>query len=463
MTDLNRREFLRYSADAAGRAVAGFAALNAIISAPPAWGRSGRPPAAQDGEGGYGKLLRAGPDLALPKGFSYRVIGVEGSMMSDGYATPGRHDGMGAFSLPNGNILLIRNHERDDHPAPGIAMGEEAAAYDPGGAAGTVSLEVHPETREVIRDFVSLNGTYRNCAGGATPWGSWLSCEEAFFGPESGFGEYHGYIFEVPVTRQRAERTEPLVAMGRFVHEAVAVDPQTGIVYETEDHFKAGFYRFLPNAPYRDGLPGDLRAGGRLQVLAVRGRPRYDTSKGQRVGATLPVTWVDIPDCNPLVGPAEFGTVFEQGFSAGGARFSRLEGCFYGDGNVYFVATDGGDKELGQVWQYRPTGPDEGALTLVFESRSRGVLKRPDNICVSPRGAIILCEDANMGRHYVRGLTRDGKVFDIAANIRNDSELAGAVFSPDGRTLFFNVLGGGRKRSKGMTLAVWGPWENGAV
>ncbi len=461
MSHLSRREFVFRSTALAGRAIVGFVALDAVMTRS-ASGTTVRPTALL-GDGGYGPLRKAGPELELPEGFSYTVIGVEGSPMTDGNPTPGRHDGMCAFPLPNGNIRLIRNHELEDPPRVGVTIGSPNVAYDRGAAAGCTSLEIQPETREVIRDFVSLNGTFRNCAGGPTPWGSWLSCEEAFFGPESGFAEYHGYVFEVPVTREELAYTEPIIALGRFVHEAVAVDPSTGIVYQTEDHFKAGFYRFLPNEPYGPGKAGDLRAGGSLQMLGIRDRSKYDTAKRQRRGRSLPVTWVDIAEPNPLVTPAEFSAVFDQGTYGGGARFSRLEGCFYHDGAVYFVATDGGDRELGQIWEYRPSDSDDGTLTLIFESRSKGTLKRPDNICVSPRGAIVMCEDANERRQYVRGLTQDGKVFDIAAPAENDRELAGATFSPDGQTLFFNIQGNREKKHAGMTFAVWGPWERGAI
>ncbi len=384
-------------------------------------------------------------------------------MMADGCATPGRHDGMCAFPLANGNIRLVRNHEVENSPAADAAIGDTSTAYDPGAGGGTTSLEIDPVTRELVRDFVSLNGTWRNCAGGPTPWGTWLSCEEAFFGPESGFGKRHGYVFEVPVTRERSEMTEPIVGMGRFVHEAVAVDPRTGFIYQTEDHFQAGCYRFLPIEPYANGRPGNLHAGGRLQMLAIREKPRYETSRRQKVGRPLPVTWVDIEDPNPLGGPNDFQVVFNQGYEAGGARFSRLEGAWYENGAIYIVSTSGGDRELGQVWQYRPGAEDEGELTLIFESRSRGVLKRPDNMCVSPKGSIIVCEDANERRQYVRGITSEGQVFDIAANIANESEVAGVTFSPDGQTLFFNILGDAQKHDLGLTVAVWGPWENGAV
>lgn len=458
--EIDRRRFLQRSAALAGRAVVGLAALESLAACA-SLGNARR--LAGPGDGGYGPLERAGPELALPRGFEYRVLGIEGSPLSDGYRTPGRHDGMAAFPLPNGNIRLIRNHEVANAPRPDAAVGDPAKAYDLGAGGGTVSLEIDPQTRQVIRSFISLNGTWRNCAGGPTPWGSWLSCEEAFFGPESGFERLHGYVFEVPAEAEETVTAEPLVALGRLVHEAVAVDPETGIIYQTEDYTRAGFYRFVPRVPFVRGSQGDLGAGGRLQMLAVAGKPRYDTRTWQRVGAELPVTWVDIDDPDPQGGPEQVSAVFEQGYSAGGALFARLEGCWYGGGRVYFVSTNGGDAQLGQVWEYRPAEGAEGGLRLVFESPSRHVLNRPDNVAVSPRGAVVLCEDSGADRQYVRGITPDGRVFDLAANLASDSEFAGVCFSPDGRTMFFNALGDARGRQPGMTFAVWGPWEEGAV
>ena len=465
MPSYDRREFLKQSASLTGRAVAGFAALNGIACSPGAAGDGSEEvrPVANQGDGGYGGLRNAGPELQLPAGFSYRMFGMEGSATSDGYVTPSRHDGMAAFPGPDGLIRLIRNHEVENNPAPTAAMGDISQAYDPGAGGGTITLDVHPETRELVRDFVSLNGTWRNCAGGPTPWGSWLSCEEAFFGQESGFGQAHGYVFEVPADREGCERSEPLKGLGRFVHEAIAVDPRSGIVYETEDLFQAGFYRFVPDDPYRAGHKGDLRAGGRLQMMAIEGLPRYDARKQQRIGRVLPVVWVDIDDPDPQGGPEDRSVVFDQGAEKGGARFSRLEGCFYADGNVYVVATDGGDEEFGHIWQYTPTGPDRGTLVLIFESPGQRVLNRPDNICVSPKGSLIICEDGHGGQMHIRGLTPDGKIFDLAKNRTRHHEMAGCTFSPDGRTLFFNLLGNVDDRRPGMTFAMWGPWDNGAV
>ena len=194
-------------------------------------------------------------------------------------------------------------------------------------------------------------------------------------------------------------------------------------------------------------------------MLAIRGTPNYDTRTGQLVGNPLPVRWVDIDDPDPAVAETDSLAVYNQGLSNGGATFARLEGCWYGNGSIFLNSTSGGDAELGQVWQYRPRGPLAGQLVLLFESPSAEVLDAPDNLCVSPRGGLVLCEDGD-DEQYVRGLTQRGQIFDVAKNMvpgAEDSEFAGATFSPDGRTLFVNI------QTPGLTFAIWGPWEDGAL
>lgn len=414
------------------------------------------------GEGGYGELVDAGPELALPAGFSYTVVSRGGEAMTDGTPTPGAFDGMAAFAMPNGHVRLIRNHENRDLPFTARLKGRPETAYDRKAGACVTSLEVQlaaDGTPRLVKDFISINGTSINCAGGPTPWGSWLTCEETTEGKQIGWEQEHGYIFEIPASAEGPVEAVPLKAMGRFVHEAVAVDPDTGIVYETEDRQIAGFYRFIPSER------GVLRAGGRLEMLAIRGRENYDTADGQRVGVDLPVTWVEIRNPDPGTLWGEDNNVFAQGFTRGGARFSRLEGCWYGDRSIYFHATNGGDARLGQVWRYRPgsTAADGGTLTLIFESPSKEVLNAPDNITVSPRGGIVICEDNEAP--FVRGLTPDGAIFDIAKNLVNPTEFAGACFSPDGKVLFVNIMGStvDAGRHQGFTLAIRGPWEAGAL
>lgn len=138
-------------------------------------------------------------------------------------------------------------------PAGGAALGDPALAYDPLAGGGTTSLEIAPVTREVVRGFVSVSGTLRNCAGGPTPWQSWITCEEHFGDQRQGYQQRHGYVFDVPISAECDVPAVALRALGRFVHEAVAVDPATGIVYQTEDQGQAGFYRYVAAGPYQPG------------------------------------------------------------------------------------------------------------------------------------------------------------------------------------------------------------------
>ena len=442
VTTLDRRHFLRYSALTAAAAAGPFQALMANAAHAKPYGKNDLQ--APDNSG-YGPLQPAGPELALPAGFTYVAFGRTGDPMTNGDPTPGDHDGMAAFGDPGSPLVfLVRNHELSPGEIPGVVG---TPTYDPLASGGTTNLVFNTGTMRLEADYPSLAGTIRNCAGGPTPWGSWLSCEENF---STLGGTPHGYVFEVDARATSPVDPVPLTDMGRFVHEAVAIDPDTGIVYETEDRGSSGFYRFLPNAP------GDLRRGGRLQMLAIKARPQYDTRTGQRVGKPLPVEWVDIAEPNPTGPDAHALSVFNQGFEQGAAVFDRLEGAWYGGGSIYFDSTSGGDASLGQIWEYTPTGNAGGQLTLVFESPSQDLLEQPDNITVSPQGSILICEDGG-GQDYLRGITPRGQVFDFGANILNGAELAGATFGPDGRVLFVNI------QSPGITFAITGPWERGAL
>lgn len=452
---IDRRGFLRTAGTWAG-----VAAIAPSLPGLLACAREGgaRLPVGRDG--GYGPLVPAGDELALPEGFEYRVFGREGSPMADGHPTPRAHDGMAAFPMPDGSIRLIRNHEDRDPPGHAPLLVPSGVAYDPLAGGGTTTLVLRPDEGGVPRlerDFASLGGTILNCAGGPTPWGTWLSCEETTQGVERGWSVPHGYIFEVPVEADVAVSAIPVESMGRFTHEAVAVDPRTGIVYETEDlNRRCGFYRFIPD------IPGVLANGGRLEMLAVDGSPGVDLRVGQRMGVRLPVSWVPIDDPDPADAEHRPTAVAEQGLARGAARFSRLEGCWYADDSVYFHSTNGGAAHCGQVWRYTPA---EEVLILAFESPSADILEGPDNLTVSPRGGLLICEDT-AGVNHLRGLTPDGHIFDFARNILNRREFAGACFSPDGRYLFVNIQGdlnswGPGNRS--MTLVIWGPWEEGSL
>lgn len=452
-TRINRRSFLARTAAAGGLAVSvPFEALLARERRHDDWRRDDSPD--------YGPLAPAIdettglPLLMLPKGFQYLSFGWRGDPMEGGLLTPGAHDGMAAFPARHHRVRIVRNHEAG--PGPAFAP---AYAYDHAAGGGTVTLEFDTKRGRLISSEASLSGTIRNCAGGLTPWGSWLSCEETMEEPRPGSTvlRKHGYIFDVPA--DSPSDAIPLPAMGRFSHEAVAIDPRTGCVYETEDAgSNSGFYRFRPNRR------GHLEKGGSLEIIGIEGRPQFDTRTGQ-TGEWLNAVWYEIqtPDPDVLNGQA---TVFTQGFEQGGARFGRLEGAWYGNGRIYFVSTSGGNATQGQIFEY---DPKRDRLRLLFESPSADVLNAPDNICVSPRGGLVLCEDGS-GTEYVHGLTVDGIIFRFAQNnvvlsgerngIVGDfrgSEFAGACYSPDGDWLFFNI------QSPGISFAVTGPWKTGAL
>ena len=476
--------------------------FNALVARAHSEGRN-----ESNGDGvGYGALRPAGDDLALPPGFQYRVVSTEGDAMTDGFPVPKAMDGMAAFPLPNGNVLLVRNHEDNEDPnrlrprpagstssSAGILngvletdFGPRAFAYDTYAGGGTTTLEVEAHgRRELVSQYWSLVGTLRNCAGGVTPWGSWLSCEETLLSGSpaatTGFAQNHGYCFEVPIDTTPGAPTDPIALkhLGRFAHEAVAVDAATGIVYETEDQGDgSGFYRFVPST--RPTRPGDLAVTtGVLQMLRIRNAPQYETAINQTVGTPLPVEWVTITEPDPATptGTGGLSTVFLEGLNAGGARFRRLEGCWYANGRIFFVSTNGGNMGFGQTWVYDPSA---STLTLIFESPSHEVCDGPDNCCVTPRGGLIMCEDAG-GAQFLRALTPSGEIFDLARNLRNTIEFAGVCFSPDGGTLFVNQYGrstvrttqpyrsalqipvGPERFERAATLAIWGPWRSGPL
>lgn len=406
--------------------------------------------------------------LALPEGFEYNVIGKVKTPMADGRITPPAHDGMASFKVKN-EIRIVRNHEITGGRVPkeNIAIGS-ANHYDEGAGGGTTTLVFNPKTRELVRDFVSLSGTLINCAGGRTPWGSWISCEETTLGQTlretksgamiGGFAKPHGYCFEVSASANSNITPVPLKAMGRFVHEAIAVDKKSGTVYLTEDNNPSGFYRFLPKRNKR------LAEGGVLQMLKINSSPNFDTRNGQKSGANYEASWVTIENPDPIEADVDELAVYNQGKAKGGAVFSRLEGCYADEkGRIYFTSTSGGDNKGGQVWMYQPRTKTEGNLTLLFESPSREILDMPDNICLQPKSNLLfICEDSDyIGEggtrdNFMRILTPNGKMADFARNITPDmigSEFAGSTFSKDGKILFVNL------QAVGATFAIWGDWD----
>jgi secreted PhoX family phosphatase len=432
--------------------------------------------------------------LHLPEGFPYRSFHdtEQPVTLDDGTALPGRHDGMGAFAGTSGSVTLIRNHEVNN---PGPAFGPVGDhTYDPMARGGCTHIDVS-NRGEVHTAYTAINGTMMNCSGGQMPWGAWVTCEETVNGPDVGpdftgasnlpLTKPHGYVFEVPVDGRASG--EPVTRAGRFAHEAVSFDPREGRLYLTEDNFAfpSGFYRYTPGTNPMES--GHLGNDGRLQMLAVKGQPNAHLEAHQPKGATYAVEWVDIDDPDPTYPYTPGQTapttndqaivhVGDQGRAQGAAGFSRLEGQVFDGGVVYFTSTQGGgaamsapDNEagygrgFGQVWAYDTRSE---MLRLVYESPGKQTFDFPDNITVSDRGTLVVCED-NDEDNYVRGLNRGGQLWDIALNRvessrtglpRYDDEFAGSTFSPDGSTLFVNI-----QASAGLTFAIWGPWERMGV
>jgi secreted PhoX family phosphatase len=396
--------------------------------------------------------------------------------MTDGHPVPGMCDGMGIVRESGSRVTLVRNHELRGSTG---AIGDAARSWDVTGG-GTTNLVIDTATETLQDSFISLSGTLNNCAGGVTPWGSWLSCEEAPYTPSDthhgiemrqvrwrlgGARRKHGYVFEVPPEGNSQPR--PFVEMGQFYHEAAIVDPRSGTVYMTEDTAPAaGFYRFIPHKP------GELAAGGRLQMMRVTGWPVL--SGDVPANRKADVSWVDIdePDRGHSPGTHNGRGVVEQGLAAGGSAFRSLEGCAVQQDKVYFTSKNGGSGNAGQVFVYDQR---ESTLELLWSSAGYEDFTGPDNVVISPAGSLIICEDRGGGDldgQHITGLGADGKLFDVCRinpditgvhagyslhNTARSSEWAGACFSANGEWMFANIY------NPGITVAITGPWTEGPV
>ncbi|MFD7990798.1 alkaline phosphatase PhoX [Streptomyces mexicanus] len=478
---LTRRDFARTSAlTGAGVALAG--SVGALATAPNALAATdtdAQGPAAANGharghEGvGYGPLL---PDpkgiLALPAGFSYRIITHSGkTKLESGEFTPSNHDGTATFDGPRGATLLVNNHElkgpRADwkYPVPLT----EGLVYDPAASGGCTVVEVR---RDHVAEWVGIAGTSTNCAGGSTPWGTWLTCEETEDkAGQNGMTKDHGYVFEVDPADRRANRDpKPIKALGRYAHEAVVVDPKRGHLYLTEDASGPNglLYRWTPPHGFRHGR-GRLRTladdAGVLQAFKCfdsGGRFVDDLSRATRTGTVYGVDWVDVPDRD-----ARTTSVRKQFQDGQVTRARKLEGMWWADGGAYIVSSYAREESPvqhdGQVWFY---DPGRRTLTLKVllgvnpDPAKDGAFDGPDNITVSPYGGLVIAEDGE-GVQHLFGATESGRTYPIARNELNIgteqepeySEFTGVTFSPDGTTLFANI------QEPGIMLAITGPWK----
>jgi len=428
---------------------------------------------------GFGEIVSdAKQILDLPAGFRYQVVSVQGQLMEDGLKVPGWPDGMHAFMLDKHRVVIMCNHELMITQA-GLSAWKGAAnsnpqmleaAYDyypqdriaPGGVR---RLIYNLKTRQLEKQHLALCSTLRNCSGGSTPWNSWISCEESVTSAgNNGLKHSHGYCFEVPAMGTGLQKAIPLTAMGRFNHEAAAVDPSTGIVYLTEDRGDSLFYRFIPRET------GKLSSGGKLQALALQAS-QQSISMGNRGEVIFPVNesqtvrWITLSD---VESPAD--DLRYQGQQEGATRFIRGEGMVVetdkqsGQSRIWIMCTAGGKSGLGQIFYYQPS-PYEGAfreaqqpgtLTLFSEPNNPQLLRNGDNLALMPNGDLLVCEDHQQIQRLI-GVTTSGEYYVVARNPRGASEFTGATFSPDGSTLFVNL------QQQGGTVAITGPWNRKAT
>ncbi|MER6145479.1 PhoX family protein [Streptomyces sparsogenes] len=464
MSVTRRQALARSGAAAASIAFAG--TISELFAGTAAAAEPG--PESAAGTGGYGPLV-PDPDglLDLPEGFRYRVLSREGDELRSGEGkVPSHHDGMAAFPGRPGTRArthLVRNHE--NRPTAAIRVpAVKDLTYDPMGMGGCTALELDADNR-VLAEHVAIAGTAVNCAGGPTPWHTWLTCEETEDkAGTNGYTKDHGFIFEVDPYDPRRTGAVPLTAMGRFQHEAIAIDPRSGVVYETEDAFDKPFglfYRFLPHKPL--GGRGSLRAGGDLYAMRVPGV--RDLSTVQETGTTFhDIEWVPVPDPLAKQTPIRFQDFGTKGIT----HAQKLEGCYWGGTSVYFVSSfaksaDGSAADhYGQIWRYDPQRR-RLTLVIVFGPNTDVQLpgESPDNITLAPSGGLMVCEDGN-GAQHVFGLTRRGEVYPMARGRQNIGtpekpewgEFAGVTFSPDRRTMYVNCY------TPGTTFAVTGPWRH---
>lgn len=406
--------------------------------------------------------LKSDPNniVDLPEGFSYTIFSKTGEIMNDGLPVPGRHDGMAAFPGPNGTISLIRNHENNPHenaPAdlPLLSKIPKSKVYDCGygktpSMGGTTTLTYDPGKRKLIDHHMSLAGTLRNCAGGPTLWGSWITCEESVLVKSKKQEKDHGYCFEVPVQAKGLVEPKPIKAMGRFNHEAIAIDPRTGYVYLTEDRPDGMLYRYLPKNKTK------LSEGGQLQALCYSDHPKMNTSNHSKrtvdFKQNFKVKWINLDNVTAPNDDLRF-----RGHEAGAAIFSGGEGIWYHEGQIIFTCKSGGRKGLGQTFIYRPTASpvsttaNDGEIELFLEPNDKDVYNSGDNLTVHPNGDIYICEDGKDINGVIR-VSPDGKINRFLTNTFNSSELCGGSFSPDGKIFFVNI------QNPGMTLAIHGPF-----
>ncbi|WP_066374075.1 alkaline phosphatase PhoX [Herbidospora mongoliensis] len=463
------------------------------------------PASAASSTGTAGRPLRPFPPLkddpngilALPEGFSYKIVTREGvTDMSFGQGkTPGLHDGAGVVSSKHAGFAIILNHELGPGSANGVPL-VPGTVYDPGAplAGGCTVVNTGPDGG-FLSQWVGISGTVRNCAGGVTPWGTWLTCEESSNkagstwsgGGQSGtYQKDHGYVFEVYPTGSETQLPKPIKAFGRYDHEALAVEPKQRRVYLSEDASGPNglFYRWTASqgklekgfAEHLGDTEGTLEA---MQIRADDGSIITDVSyiTSAQLGRPFNVTWIAVPDRDAKTVPTR--QQFAEGTVTRGKKFegvwSNGDGCYIVNSFAFATADLPPDaaKHDGMVWFYdykdetitlvtyfphNPFAEGEGVPPKYTDMTFDG----PDNVTVTPWGTLVLAEDGVRASHVLSSVP-GGPTYAIARNqlqigTSNGqptySEFTGPTFSPDGKVLFVNI------QTPGIQLAITGPWQD---
>jgi len=314
-----------------------------------------------------------------------------------GYAWHDAPDGGACFAALDGGWIYVSNSE----------------IYATGGAS---ALRFRADG-DIDSAYRILSNTNRNCAGGATPWGTWLSCEEVG----------RGFVYETDPTGLSAPARRP--AMGRFKHEAAASDPVQLVIYLTEDEPDGCFYRFRPTTWT------DLSSG----VLEVMVAPS---------GASVDVSWQQVPKPGAATSPTRYQV-------AGARKFNGGEGCYYARGICYFTT-----KGNNRVWAYDTVNEH---IDVVYDdslvTTGRAPLTGVDNITGAVFGDLFVAEDG--GNMEINIITPDGIVAPFLRLVgQSSSEITGPAFSPDGRRLYFSSQRGTIGYSSGgITYEVTGPFR----
>jgi secreted PhoX family phosphatase len=437
--------------------------------------------------------------LALPSGFSYKIVTRTGQTdMSAGQGkTPGFHDGTGVVGSNHRGLTVIQNHELTPHMSTYGVPHIAGTVYDPGAVnAGGCTVITTDGNGKPTAEWVGISGTVRNCAGGVTPWGTWLTCEETFItagaawsaaGQTGTYEKSHGYAFEVFTSESGRQLPKPIKAFGRFEHEAMAVEPNLQHAYLSEDSSGPNglFYRWTAPKGKRlgPGLANTLSdTDGTLEAMQIRlddgsivPDVAYITSA--QLNRPFKVTWIEVPERDAAT--KTIRTQFADGTVTRGKKF---EGVWSNGKGVYIVnsfafgANDlpaDATKHDGMVWfydysdqtiklvTYFPHSPLSEGESGAAPKYTDMVFDGPDNVTVTPWGTLVLAEDGVKASHVLSSVP-GGPTYAIARNQVNIaaagapplySEFTGPTFSPDGKVLFVNI------QDPGIMLAITGPWE----